>query len=909
MENKTAFSSWHHFSSEKVFKELKSSPSGLSETEAEIRLKKFGPNLLPEEKKKNPFLIFLKQFLNIFNIVLFLVILLALAVDKRLDAGIVFLIILINATIGFYFEYQAERTLAELKKLFPQKTKVFREDKLKLEITQNIVPGDIILLEEGDIIPADVRFFEVNELKVNEASITGESEPVEKNKEALLKETIIPERKNMGFCGTYVLSGNGKGIIVAVGENTYFGQIYKKFEETQKEEWHFQKLAKDLILKMGGLALVSSFLIFFFGIFWQKEFFELLIFVATALVSAIPEGLPVILTLVLARGAYQLAYEKSLVKKLPSLANLSVCNLIITDKTQTLTEGIMTSRKVFLFSPPEKYKREEEKTINSIINNGEIIVSGEGWKPEGEFYRNKKIIDPSEDKRLLKLLHICAAVPDVKLIEETDNEQKEYKVLGDPTEGALVVLAEKGGVKKERLENSVTKKFPFNPELKCKGIIWKEKEFWLVGAFENIVKFSNKVLTKKGIEELKEKEKKTLLRIGEKYALFGFRVLGAGFSPHKNLAMSFKESIEPKELVFCGFVMIYDPPRPYIKMVVDELKNAGLEVKIATGDHKLTAINIAKETGLLGEVIEGEGLASLSQKEFLKTIKRVKIFCRTTPEIKLKILEGYKKLGYSPAYIGDGINDVLALKKADLGVGMGLRGSEVVRAASDIILLDDNFSTLISAIKQGRVIFNNIKRTSFFLVTTNIAEHITILLTIIIGWPLILLPAHILFINFITDTLVGTGLAFEGAHGYEMNVKPRSRKEKIITWEIFPFLLIIGVVMGFLTILLFGYYMGANLQKARTIAFLTMATTQIFNAFNLRSLKESVFKLGFLTNRVVLLGVGIALLLQIFLIQIEPLSSIFGFQPLFLSEWILIIFLSSSVLLVGSLYKILKNRN
>ena len=928
---------WHSLKIEEILDLLSTSLSGLSSKEAGERLKKYGANILPEEKKST-LNIFLKQFKNIFNLVLFFALILSIFLKKIEDAFVILLIILVNVFIGFFFEIRAEKTLEKLKKIFKPKAKVLRDKDLNEIPIEELVPGDIVFVEEGDVIPADLRFFEVENLKIDESILTGESLPVEKDIKPLDENTPIPERKNIGFMGSYVVEGRGKGIVFATGVNTYIGSIYEKFKKIEQFAPHFERLSRDLILKMFLIALSTSILILYFAFQRNYLWSETLLFVLSSFISSIPEGLPVIITVLLVVSAYGLIKKNVFVRNFQAVENLSVINLLLSDKTGTLTENVMTARKIY-------------------VDNEEIEVTGEGYSLEGKFLKDGKEINIFENYPLIKLLNIVAIVSEgeiIKLSKSSDriestritrlnnniypnkgpNNLPEYqpndniypndnrikrfdhnsgevlgensdnmiiKFKGNPRDIALLVLLEKAGIKQAQIleTEKIIKREPFSRIRKHKRVIVKHEriESYYIGAFEKIIENSNFILRKDGIFDFENKEE--VLNKGLEYAKNGFSVLAAAFN----------EGEKEENLIFVGLIALYDPPKKGVKETIKKLKSAGIDIRILTGDHKETAVYIAKEVGFENlNVLDQKEIENLTEKELLEKIKDTYIFARITPETKLKILELYQKLGFSVAYIGDGVNDVLGLKNAEIGICMGKRGSEIARSASDIILLDDNLENLIESIKEGRKVYNNLKRVVFFLITTNVAESLTILSALITGLPFILRPTHILFLNFVTDTLVGTGLAFEKEHGYELISGPRKAKESLISFDLIPFLLMMATIMTILTFLIFQNEYPFDLDKARTYAFLVMSFTQIYNALNLRSFNQSILKLNIKGNLYLILGIVFSVFLQYFVIFNPQARNILNFAPIKIEEFVIIFMLSSLVLIIGEIYKAIKRK-
>jgi len=867
---------FHSLKIEEVLEILETDFLGLSQEEAEKRLIKYGKNILPEEKKSFWF-IFLKQFKNIFNIVLVFALFLTLFLNKFTDSIVILLIILVNVFIGFFFEIRAEKTLEKLKNLLKPKAKVLRNKELIEISAENLVPGDIVFIEEGDILPADIRFFEVENLKIDESILTGESLPVEKDIKPVDKDTPIPERKNIGFMGSYVVEGKGKGIVFATGVKTYMGSIYEKFKKIEQFAPHFEKLSKDLILKMFLIALSTSILIFYFSFQRHYLWSESLLFVLSSFVSSIPEGLPIIITVLLVVSAYGLIKKNVFVRNFQAVENLSVINLLLSDKTGTLTENLMTVRKIY-------------------VDCEEIEVTGEGHSLEGKFLKDGKEINIFENYPLIKLLNISAIVSEGEVIKDG-----EVKFKGNPRDVALLVLLEKTGIKPSQIleTEKIIKREPFSRIKKHKRVIVKHEriESYYIGAFEKIIENSDFILRKDGIFNFENKEE--ILNKALEYAKNGFSILGVAFN----------EGDKEENLIFVGLIALYDPPKKGVKETIKRLKLAGIDIRILTGDHKETAVYIAKEVGFENlNALDQKEIENFSEKELLEKIKDTYIFARITPETKLKILELYQKLGFSVAYLGDGVNDVLGLKKAEVGVCMGKRGSEIAKSASDIILIDDNLESLLSAFEQGRKIYNNLKRTVFFLITTNVAEDLTILTSLILGYPFILKPTHILFLNFVTDTLVGTTLAFEKEHGQELLTKPRKAKESLIGLDLLPFLLMMASTMMMLTVLIFGSEYLFNLDKARTYAFLVMSLTQLYNALNLRSLNQSIFSLSFKLNPYIIFGIFISLFLQYFVLFNPTAREILGFSEINIFEFTIIMILSSFVLIVSEIYKFFKRK-
>ncbi len=787
--------------------------------------------------------------------------------------------------------------------------KVIREGELLKIPAKQLVVGDIILLEEGDRIPADARLLEMKNFMTMEAALTGESSSISKEIKEMPEKTSLNDRKNMVWLGTFAAAGQAKAVVTAIGMKTALGQIAESLEQVKPPKTHF-KIKTDILAKqMAGIAFASAMIIFLVGfIFGHLDFEQTFRFAVASLVSGIPEGLPAILVIVLAVGAHRMAKKNAVIRNLQATETLGVANVIATDKTGTLTQNTMDIEKILLFGRQE------------------FDVSGEGWKPQGEFLQKEnssfKSIDPLGHPQLNKLLHIAGICNNARLIKEQNNEDL-YKIIGDPTEGALVVLAEKAGLKKEILVENRLDDLPFNAELKYRAslsvLTEKEgkKELYVVGAPEAILNISTHSLKDKK-EKISHQEKKEFLKEINSLAKQGLRVIGLAYKELPDKTEKVDEEMV-KDIVFVGVVGMKDPPRPEVKEAMEKSKKAGIRVIMKTGDHKETALAIAKEIGLVlpeeDKALTQSDLEEMSEKDFDWAVKKVSVFARLTPQMKLKILESLQKQGYIVAMTGDGVNDAPALKRADIGIAMGQIGTDVARESSSMVLVDDNFASIINAIEEGRTVFTNIKQASLYLITTNLAEIVTLISALIIGvylWEsayLVLLPATILFLNLVTDGFAVAPLSLEPRHEDVLGRPPRKKEENILSKEVFPFLFLMASIMTILTIIVSKFLLANySLEKARAGAFAVMAITQLFNVLNMRSLSQSIFKIGFFTNKFIVAGMSVSALLIIGALFFEPIAVKFGFAILSLIEFLIIIILSSLVLWGGELYKYFANK-
>jgi Ca2+-transporting ATPase len=635
------------------------------------------------------------------------------------------------------------------------------------------------------------------------------------------------------------------------------------------------------------------------------EFTEIFLFTIASLVSAIPEGLPAVLAIVLAIGSYRMAKRNAIVREKYATETLGIVNTIITDKTGTLTENTMTVEEVYL--PGQKL----------------ITVEGAGWEPRGAFFQNKRSFVPLENKHFDKLLHIASVCNNSRLYKEESEEGEDtYKIIGDPTEAALLVLAEKAGLKKSALleKESRIDDLPFNPSLKYHASLsvlsdkGKNKEIYVVGAPEAVLKQSTHILKNGRKAKITSPEIKKLDSQIDSMTGKAMRVLALAYreAPKK---MNELEEKDTSNMIFVGVVGMLDPPREEVKNAIEKAKSAGIRVIMATGDHKNTAIAVAREIGLISSnsvgkqpvAMTGSELAELTEGKFNEAVRNVSIFARLTPELKLKIAKSLQEHGSVVAMTGDGVNDAPALKQADMGISMGLIGTDVARESSSMVLADDNFASIINAVEEGRTVFLNTRQTSFFLVTTGIAQYATIISTMLIGMPLPLLPTQVLWLNVVSGGVTDVALASEQSHHEVLAEKPRNKGEKILNKELIPFLALITLTMLAITLTFFNYYL-PDLGKARTAAFAAMSFTQLFSMLNLRSIRLSLFKIGIFTNRFVVAAFFVSTLAVLAVVYIPFFQNIFEFHPLTLYELAPIFLFSSFTLWFGEVFKFLRGK-
>ncbi len=863
---------------------------GLSSKEASHKQKKFGFNEIVREDSKY---LVLKLLWHQLNSLLIYILLISATItyflDHALDTYVILAVVFLNTLIGFIQEYKASKAIAALQDLVVATAKVYRDGQLMELPSRELVVGDLVLLEEGDRIPADGQLVEAKNMRAIESSLTGEAFPVDKNTMPSSDKAALADRQDRVWMSTFVATGTAKFVVTEIGSQTAIGRIAKNLQEIKKEKTHFE-IKTDLLAKqMSIIAISGAILTFIIGFFFRDfTFAEIFTFSVASLVSGVPEGLPAVIVIILATGASRMARKKAIVRSLPATETLSVVDIIATDKTGTLTQNTMTVREIYLDS-----KRYD--------------VTGEGWRPEGEFSLDGKPVEVKQEVRLSELILTAGLCSRARLIEHPDKKEMSYTISGDPTEGALLVLAHKASMSSDLEKIKILDEMPFDQAQKLKAVLvdWRGQRRLLVsGAGESLVARSN-------LSSAKQKE---LLEEVQKSSAEAMRVITLASRQVPLETTQITDQLL-KNLTVLGFVGMIDPPRLGAKKAVLKAKLAGIRVLMKTGDHKATALAVAKQVGIIDDevtssvwpqVLTGVELEALSEAEFSQAIEAVSVFARLTPDMKLRILGTLQKQGHTVAMTGDGVNDVLALKKADIGIAMGKIGTDVARESSDIILADDNFASLVDAVEEGRIIFTNTRQASAFLVTTNFAEDVIILFSILSGFPLPLLASQILWLNLVTDGVVDVALAAEPGHGDVLSQKPHTKGEGILSRKMMSFLLPIVAAMVISCLWIFINLLPQGIEKARTAAFCAMCFTQLINIFNMRSLDLSIFQIGWLSNKYVVWAVLFSLLLQ-YLVMSQPyLMQVFKFVPLSLMEVTWIFLLSASVLVVGEGHKMVR---
>jgi len=874
-----------------VLKTLNTSETGLSSGEAENRLKKYGKNELKEEEKTSVVKLFLSQFKSFLILILMAAALVSAFLGELVDAFVILFTVILAGVLGFVQEYRAEESIKLLKSLTSPEALVVRDGKDVKVPSSLLVPGDILILQAGDRIPADARLLEALSLKIDEASLTGESVPVEKNTKVFPPETPQPDRKNMAYTGTSVTYGRGKAVVTATGMSTVFGKLAGLIGEIERERTPLQEKLDQFGRWLGAATLVVVAFVAVLGVLQGFSPFEMFLWGVALAVAAIPEALPAVVTVGLALGVRRMVKRHALVRKLPSVETLGSTNIICTDKTGTLTQNKMTVEKVY-------------------VNGAMLNVTGVGYEPAGDFFKEGQPI--SEDGHLHKLLVAGALCNDAGLVQEEGT----WDIMGDPTEGALVVAAAKAGIWRTALEEKHRRvgEVPFSSERKMmttlnisEGGLYAYSK----GAPEVILASCTKIFLGGQEEELTPEIKQEILDTVHELANQTLRVMG--FAYRQVTESTLPEEAE-REMVFAGLMGMRDPPREEVKVAIATCTNAGIRTVMITGDHKTTGFAIAREIGIYREgdlVLTGTELDALGNKEFEDIVEKVSVYARVYPEHKLKVVEALKKKGYVVAMTGDGVNDAPALKAADMGIAMGITGTEVSKEASSMILTDDNFASIVSAVEEGRNILKNIKN----FIAYGLTCHIGVVLIVLVGvlaWQILpVIAVQILWINLITDGLPPMALSLEAPDRGLMKQKPRRSKEGLVSKRMLIASLGLGSLIAIqsLGVLYWALNEGVPLPKIQTLIFTLVVISLMFNAFNWRSDRYSIFSLGIFTNRALIYAVLSTVLLQIAAIYVPIMQTAFRTVPLSLSDWGMIIPLASTTLIAMELTKYLEWRS
>ncbi len=873
---------------------LNSSEHGLSSIEAEKRLLEYGENKLLAGKIDSYLVIFLRQFKSPLIYILLGACALVFIMGEIADSIIILIVLIFNAIVGTIQEGKAQNTLLALKKFSETNATVLRGGNELIIPDYEVVPGDVLILQEGEKVPADARIFSATNLKVDEAAMTGESEPVQKNTEVFNQEDVpTADQKNMLFKGTNILVGNSHALVISTGMNTVIGKISKEISGIDTE-MPLKKNIKDLSQLIIYIVAGLSLFLFVVGIFTGKSAIEMFAMVISLSVSIIPEGLPIVITLVLATGVWRMSKRNALVKKLQAVEALGQAKVIAVDKTGTLTRNEMVVHQVYLPS------------VQAEDGGLFFDITGSGYEPKGEIRLNGNLIDSVNHPELSFVGKVGSFCANARVL--FSEEEKMWRVAGDPTEAALLVLSQKLGFHKEDLEREspLIAEIPFDYKLKYHATIHSvdnKNLLSVAGAPEEILNLVKKVWFQGKSYPLSFEIKKQLELVIQKMSETGLRVIALAIKPEFSEILK-NENIG--ELSFVGFVGMKDALRSEVALTMKNAAEAGIRVVMITGDHKITAQAVAVEAGIFqpGDIVlTGQEIDSLSDEELVLKLSQTSVFARVTPEHKLRIINSYKSRGEIIAMTGDGVNDAPSLVAADLGVSMGKIGTEVAKEASDIVLLDDNFGSIIGAVEEGRNIYKTIKKVILYLFSTGAGEALTITGAILIGFPLPILPAQIIWLNFVTDGFLVVALGMEEKEEGLLKGSFRKPKKYLVDKLMAQRIFIMAIPMMIGTLILFSFYLDGDMIKAWTMSLTLLAVFQWFNVWNCRDESKSVFRTNPFSNKYLVGATIIVVLLQLLMVYNPIMQKIFKTTSLTLVEWFIIISISFSVIIIEEIRK------
>ncbi|MBP7794316.1 MAG: cation-translocating P-type ATPase, partial [Candidatus Saccharicenans sp.] len=831
---------------------------GLTSEQASQNLEKYGPNELEAAPGRSRLSVFFDQFKSFLIWVLIGAAIISGLMGEWIDALAIVAIVILNAILGFVQEYQAEKALLALKKMAAPMCRVIRNGQLVQIPARQVVPGDILELEAGDNISADARIIShTPNFSVLEASLTGESTPVYKTSVELEEEDIpLADRANMIYAGTSVSAGKAMAIVVQTGMSTELGNIARMIQEISMETTPLQRKLEQfgrllVYLCFGLVAMV-------FLLEWLRggKLVEVFLTAVSLAVAAIPEGLPAVVTIALALGVQRLVKRHVLIRKLPSVETLGAATVICSDKTGTLTRN--------------------EMMVRAVYANGQLFtVSGNGYEPEGDFNLENERVNPADYPEVLKTLTCGVLCNSASLVEEDGR----YRIAGDPTEGALLSAGLKAGLEKNKLEDEepLVEEIPFDSERKMMTMIRRSGERYVAyvkGAPDILLQNCSRLLVNGQEVPLGQEELKKILEVNDSLAKQALRVLGCAYRVMPSLPEKMDASSIEKDLIFTGLVAMIDPPRSEAIEAIGKCLQAGIKPVMITGDHKITALAIASEMGMLqpgSEALSGEELNNLSQEELEKRVEKVQVYARVSPEHKLRIVRAWKKKGEVVAMTGDGVNDAPAVKEADIGVAMGITGTDVTKEVSDMVITDDNFASIVAAVEEGRAIYDNIKKFVHYLLSCNLGEIMVMFVASLVGWPVPLLPIQILWVNLVTDSLPALGLGFDPPDKDIMKRVPRKPNEPIIDRKRGGLMSLQGLFIALCSLFAFTYVLFVEKEgvgRARTAAFIVLAVAQLFQALNSRHQMKSIFELGFFTNLKLIYALLISLVLQLSVVYV-----------------------------------------
>lgn len=864
-----------------ILEDLNVDPNlGLNTEEVNKRIETYGENALKKEKGQTLLVKFINQFKNFMVIILIIAALVSGFLGELKDSIIIMIVVVLNAVLGLVQENKAEKSLEALKNMTTPLAKVIRNSELIQIKSPEIVPGDIVILESGDYVPADGRILQSSSLKVEESALTGESLPVDKNTKIPEGDNVpLGDRKNMVYSTSMIIHGRGKILVTSTGMDTEIGKIAKLLETQEKLRTPLQLKLEELGKYLGILALSVCVVIFLIGFFQGRPALDMFMLAVSLAVAAIPEGLPAIVTIVLSLGVQRMIKKNAIIRRLPAVETLGTASIICSDKTGTLTQNKMTATKIY--------------TYNSSIDTNKTIET--------------------DDIAINMVIDIGLLCNDSSISEE-DGEKK---AIGDPTEIALVVLAQKVGLLKKEQEEKMHRvdEIPFDSERKLMSTIHETNNVFRAftkGAPDVLLEKCNRILIDNEVKELTVEIKEKITAANVDMAHQALRVLAFAYNEIESIPENVTTENIERNLIFAGLVGMIDPPREEVKHAIEKCKMAGIRPIMITGDYKITAMTIGRELGILdegGTAIEGNELDDMSDEELSNNVEKYSIYARVSPEHKVKIVKAWQSRGKIVAMTGDGVNDAPSLKTANIGCAMGITGTDVSKEASDMILTDDNFSTIVSAVEEGRNIYENIKKSIHYLLSCNIGEIVALFIALVFNLPSPLIPVHILWINLVTDSFPALALGVDPPEPDIMGKKPREPEESIFARGLGISIGVKGVIIGLVALLAFYTGWKYSLEIGRTMAFLTLSFSQFGNSLSVRSMDKSIFKIGIFSNRYLIGAIAISSVLMLGVVVIPYLREVFDLALLDFNQWILVILFSLIPITSGELFKKLKKYN
>ncbi|MFW6022939.1 MAG: calcium-translocating P-type ATPase, SERCA-type, partial [Halanaerobiaceae bacterium] len=883
---------------------------GLSQNEAQKRIEEYGANELAQKEGLTLWDRIVAQLSNFLIIILIGAAVVSGILGETLDSIVIIGIVIINAVMGIIQESKAEKAMEALQGMSAPEVSVIRDGETKEIPSRELVKGDIVELAAGDFVPADVRLLETSNLKIDESSLTGESVPAEKQSGSVLDpDTPLGDRSNSAFMGSIVNYGRARGLVVNTGMDTELGKIAGMIESYEDKKTPLQQKLEGLGKGLGIATLVICVIVFILGLLRGQDVLEVFMTAVSLAVAAIPEGLPAVVTIVLALGMQKMVERHAIIRKLLAVETLGTTTVICSDKTGTLTQNEMT-------------------VVKAYAGGKEIEVSGIGYEPVGDFKIKKEKVEDrelTENEKLKEvdlLLKIGSFCNDARLSEDIGEEKGKWGIIGDPTEGALVVAAAKAGYRKKEMDKEYKRlsELPFDSTRKRMTTIHSynngdtEYTAFVKGAPDIILDLSTKIIENGEIKPLTEEKKKEILEVNSGLAGDALRVLAAAFKPLDSVPENpDSESLE-KDLVFVGLYGMIDPPRMEVHEAVKLCHNAGIKTKLITGDYADTALAVARElevTGPDGTALTGVELEKKSDEELREKVEEVDVYARVSPEHKVRIVEALKARGHIVAMTGDGVNDALALKRADIGVAMGITGTDVAKETAEMVLTDDNFASIVSAVEEGRIIYSNIRKFVYFLLSCNIGEIFVIFFAMLIGWPIPLVPVQILWVNLVTDAFPALALGVEEGEPHIMDLSPRDPDEPILNRVMKMGIVSQGFFIALATLL--SFYIGwgqFGLEIGRTMAFSTLIVAELLRAFTSRSERYSLFTIGVFANKYMVGATALSFFLLIFVLYIPILNTIFEVTMIDIQQWLYILGFGLLPLLAAEGSKIiLRKRN